>query len=127
MRRICSAARHLSKSVKSTDPLTLLGSGFHVHVKRRNTYALFSLPIGAFSPRQWMSSVHCSPSDAVQVHRDIKSQFSVGMHWGTFVLTDEPVTSPPRVLKEEAAKIGLAQDAFVVMDIGQTIALPDKC
>lgn len=70
--------------------------------------------------------MHCSPSDAVQVHRDIKSQFSVGMHWGTFVLTDEPIASPPRILKEEAAKIGLAPDAFVVMDIGQTLALPDK-
>ena len=68
-----------------------------------------------------MSPIHCSPSDAVQVHRDIKSKFSVGMHWGTFVLTDEPLADPPRLLKEEAAKIGLAPNAFIVIDIGQTI------
>ena len=41
------------------------------------------IPIGAYSPRWFMSPIHCSPEDAVRVHEDIKSKRSVGMHWGT--------------------------------------------
>ena len=39
--------------------------------------------MGAYSPRWFMSSVHCDPRDAVDVHKDLRSKKSVGMHWGT--------------------------------------------
>ncbi|KAI9008444.1 beta-lactamase superfamily domain-containing protein [Phycomyces nitens] len=35
------------------------------------------IPIGAYSPRWFMSPVHCSPEDAVRLHQDIKSKHSV--------------------------------------------------
>lgn len=47
----------------------------------------FSLIINAqclfISGKRFMSPIHCSPEDAVRVHKDIKSKRSVGMHWGT--------------------------------------------
>jgi len=42
------------------------------------------------------------------------------MHWGTFVLTDEPVNQPPQKLKEALAKNGKRGDEFVTIDIGET-------
>ena len=64
---------------------------------------IFSIPIGAYSLRHVSSPVHCSPADSVLLHHDIKSKLSVGMHWGTFVMTDEPVNQPPQKLKEALA------------------------
>ncbi|KAJ3322227.1 hypothetical protein HDV06_003287 [Boothiomyces sp. JEL0866] len=81
-------------------------------------FNLSAIPIGAYSPRWFMSAVHCNPRDAVDVHVDIKSSRSVGMHWGTFILTNEPVNEPPIKLLEEMKKRGLDPNAFRVVDIG---------
>jgi N-acyl-phosphatidylethanolamine-hydrolysing phospholipase D len=50
-------------------------------------FELSCIPIGAYSPRWFMSAVHCGPEDAVCVHLDVKSKKSIGMHWGTWILT----------------------------------------
>ena len=60
-------------------------------------------------------------SRATFQNHDIKSKLSVGMHWGTFVLTDEPVNRPPQKLKEELGKNGKSRDEFVTINIGETI------
>lgn len=44
---------------------------------RIGPFDLALIPIGAYSPRWFMSPFHCSPEDAVDVHRDIKSKQSV--------------------------------------------------
>ena len=67
-----------------------------------------------------MSCVHCSPEDAVCVHLDIRARKSIGMHWGTFVLTDEDVREPPRRLAAELARLGLPADQFTTLKIGET-------
>lgn len=84
-------------------------------------FDLSAIPIGAYSPRWFMSPIHLDPEDAVEVHKDVRSKKSVGMHWGTFILTDEPVTEPPIRLKEEAKKGGLGEEEFVVINIGETL------
>ena len=38
-------------------------------------FDLALIPIGAYSPRWFMSNFHCSPEDAVDLHRDIKRTF----------------------------------------------------
>jgi N-acyl-phosphatidylethanolamine-hydrolysing phospholipase D len=43
------------------------------------------------------------------------------MHWGTFVLTDEPVNQPPQKLKEALAKNGKKESEFVAINIGETV------
>ena len=68
-----------------------------------------------------MSPVHCSPEDSVLLHHDIKSKLSIAMHWGTFVLTDEPVNQPPQKLKEALAKNCKMESEFVAINIGETI------
>jgi N-acyl-phosphatidylethanolamine-hydrolysing phospholipase D len=46
-------------------------------------FDLSAIGIGAYSPRWFMSAVHLDPIDAVDVHRDVRSRRSFGIHWGT--------------------------------------------
>jgi N-acyl-phosphatidylethanolamine-hydrolysing phospholipase D len=69
------------------------------------------IPIGAYEPRWMMSPQHVDPIEALQMHDDIGAKFSIGMHWGTFILTDEPVDEPPKALAsalEDAEKTASA-------------------
>ncbi|KXS12909.1 Metallo-hydrolase/oxidoreductase [Gonapodya prolifera JEL478] len=84
-------------------------------------FDLAAVPIGAYSPRWFMSPIHCSPEDSVELHRDIRARKSVGMHWGTFTLTDEPYWEPPQRLKAALAAHGMPEDEFVVLDIGGAV------
>jgi N-acyl-phosphatidylethanolamine-hydrolysing phospholipase D len=76
------------------------------------------LPIGAYEPRWFMSAQHVDPGEAVRIHRDLGAEHSIGIHWGTFELTDESLDEPPRALARAARDAGLADDAFTVLAIG---------
>jgi hypothetical protein len=85
-------------------------------------FDLALLPIGAYSPRAFMSAFHASPEDAVAMHGDLRARRSVGMHWGAFPLTDEPVEEPPVRLAAAAAAAGLPPGEFVAVWPGGTVA-----
>eukprot|EP01029_Cantina_marsupialis_P011655 TRINITY_DN2592_c0_g1_i3.p1 TRINITY_DN2592_c0_g1~~TRINITY_DN2592_c0_g1_i3.p1 ORF type:complete len:116 (-),score=24.92 TRINITY_DN2592_c0_g1_i3:18-365(-) len=70
-----------------------------------------------------MSSVHMNPFDAVCCHIDLRAKQSIGIHWGTFILTDEPVTEPVVMLEEEAVLAGLRPSEFVAVRFGDTIGI----
>jgi N-acyl-phosphatidylethanolamine-hydrolysing phospholipase D len=68
------------------------------------------------------SNVHASPKDAVNIYVDTKCRRALGMHWGTWVLTEEEVMAPPREL-EEACKwkgVEMGKGGFGVCDIGES-------
>lgn len=58
------------------------------------------LPIGAFEPRWFMKNNHMSPLDAIQAHDDLGSETSIGIHYGTFRLSDESIDKPANLIKE---------------------------
>ena len=58
------------------------------------------IPIGAYNPEWFMAESHVNPEDAIQVMLDLEAEKAFGMHWGTFVLTDEDTLEPPARLKE---------------------------
>jgi L-ascorbate metabolism protein UlaG (beta-lactamase superfamily) len=78
------------------------------------------IPIGAYEPRSIMAPVHMNPAEAVAAHRALGARRSVGMHFGTFQLTDEPIDAPPAALAEARAAAGLGPDAFVTLGFGET-------
>ena len=60
-------------------------------------FDLSAIPIGAYEPRWFMKTHHMNPEEALQVHIDIRSKKSVAIHWGTFILTDEPLDEPEHI------------------------------
>lgn len=36
-----------------------------------------------------MKNYHIDPEEAVKIHKEVKSRKSIGIHWGTFAMTDE--------------------------------------
>jgi N-acyl-phosphatidylethanolamine-hydrolysing phospholipase D len=80
------------------------------------------LPIGGYQPRWFMKPMHVDPPEAVRIHQDLHSQQSIGMHWGTFKLTDEPLGEPPLYLARSLAEAGLPPESFLVLKIGETRA-----
>jgi len=81
------------------------------------------LPIGAYEPRWFMKEAHMNPSEAVQVHHDLGSKKSIGMHWGTFRLTDEGRYDPCRELDRIMQEKMLPPDAFITLEPGLGISL----
>jgi N-acyl-phosphatidylethanolamine-hydrolysing phospholipase D len=84
------------------------------------------LPIGAYAPRWFMATQHIDVAEAVKIHLDIGAKRSLGIHWGTFELTDEPLDEPPRKLAMEREAQRLAEDAFFALAIGETRRLPPR-
>ncbi|RMF65566.1 MAG: MBL fold metallo-hydrolase [Calditrichaeota bacterium] len=83
-------------------------------------FRLALIPIGAYRPRWFMRPAHVDPREAVQIHRDVRAEFSVASHWGTFPLTDEPVGEPPVLLAEALREAGIAADRFQALRPGET-------
>jgi L-ascorbate metabolism protein UlaG (beta-lactamase superfamily) len=84
---------------------------------------LAMLPIGGYEPRWFMAPQHCSPAEAVQIHLDLGSRQSVGMHWGCFRLTDEEREAPVSALKIALAKARLAPASFRALAPGESVVL----
>jgi len=89
-------------------------------------FDLALLPIGAYEPRWFMSEQHVNVHEAVKIHRDLGAKRSLGMHWGTFQLTDEPLDEPPRVLAELRQAHGIDDDVFFTLAVGETRRLPRR-
>jgi len=84
------------------------------------------LPIGSYEPRWFMATQHVNVEEAVKIHRDLGAKRSLGVHWGTFELTDEPLDEPPQVLAAQRRAQGLSDDTFFVLAIGETRRLAPR-
>jgi L-ascorbate metabolism protein UlaG (beta-lactamase superfamily) len=67
-----------------------------------------------------MAPVHMNPGEAVQAHQDLRAARSVGMHFGTFQLTDEAIDAPLLALATARTAAGLATDRFDTHGFGET-------
>jgi L-ascorbate metabolism protein UlaG (beta-lactamase superfamily) len=78
------------------------------------------IPIGAYEPRWFMAMQHVNPEEAVRIHQAIGARASLGVHWGTFLMTDEPLDQPLRDLAAARASLGVSAEAFRTLRHGQT-------
>ncbi|MGM0554890.1 MAG: MBL fold metallo-hydrolase [Myxococcota bacterium] len=71
------------------------------------------LPVGAYEPRWFMKPQHMNPEEALQSFHELDADHMVGMHWGTYDLTDEPLNEGARRARELAEDSGLADRVHV--------------
>jgi L-ascorbate metabolism protein UlaG (beta-lactamase superfamily) len=81
------------------------------------------IPIGAYYPQEVFGNYHIDPCEALEVHKEVGAKQSVGMHWGVFKLTQEPVAEPPVLLAKERDALNIQPREFSTMKIGETRSL----
>ena len=89
-------------------------------------FDLALIPLGAYQPRWFLAEQHVNPEEALQMHLDLLAKRIVGIHWGTFALSDESLDQPPKDLAAARAAKNIAADDFSVMAIGETRVLPPR-
>lgn len=80
------------------------------------------LPIGAYRPYEWFRNIHLHPTTALQAFVDLKARHLIPVHWGTFKISDEPLKEPPRLLAQEAERLGM-RDRVHILDHGKRFVL----
>ena len=82
---------------------------------------LTMINIGAydFRPMFEKSIYHTSPEEALQAAQDLKSKKVLGTHWGTFVLSLEPIMEPPKRFQDNAEKFGFKREDALIFKIGE--------
>lgn len=140
VRVTCLPTQHWSKRTLTDDDRALWASWAVVGPERRFYFAgdtgwfddfariaegfggfdLAALPIGAYEPSAMMRSAHLDPEEAVRAALVLRARRALGIHFGTFDLSDEPLDEPPRRFRDAAAAQGFGREAAWVLRIGET-------
>ena len=77
--------------------------------------------IGAynFKPMFDKSIYHTTPEEALNIAQDLKSKKVIGTHWGTFVLSLEPIMEPPKRFKDNAENFGFNKEDAIIFKVGE--------
>ena len=86
--------------------------------------------IGAYNffpimPEKDKSVYHTNPEEALGLAKDLKSKKVIGMHWGTVILSLEPIMEPPERFKKNAKKFGFKDNDAIIFKIGQVTKLSE--
>jgi L-ascorbate metabolism protein UlaG (beta-lactamase superfamily) len=92
--------------------------------KRSDKIDLALLPFAAYEPRWFMRVSHMNPEEAVRAHLELGGPFTLGMHFGTFQLTDEPIDEPERLLRSALLEHGVPASRFRIPAFGETVWIP---
>jgi L-ascorbate metabolism protein UlaG (beta-lactamase superfamily) len=92
--------------------------------KKYGPIDLTFINIGAYNfypmmPMKDKSVYHANPEEALSIAQDLKSKKVIGMHWGTVVLSLEPIMEPPVRFKNSAEKYGFKKDDAIIFKIGE--------
>jgi L-ascorbate metabolism protein UlaG (beta-lactamase superfamily) len=85
---------------------------------------LAMMPIGAYDPRWFLRAVHMDPAEAVRALDDVGAKRLASMHWGTFILTHEPVDEPLGEIHKAWAASGRDPQDLWALAVGETRSLP---
>jgi L-ascorbate metabolism protein UlaG (beta-lactamase superfamily) len=94
------------------------GAIFHDIRRRHGSPDIAIIPIGAYEPRWFMSAQHVAPDESLRIFHDVGAKQALGMHWGTFQLTDEARDAPKELLYASLAEADIPAERFVALDAG---------
>ena len=80
--------------------------------------AIALIPIGAYKPVWFMSPIHCTPEEAVVIHKEVNSRQSIATHFGTFPLADDSQNDPIDDLKLALEKHQVPGKNFLILSEG---------
>lgn len=83
-------------------------------------YAL--LGIGAYEPRWFMKTNHQTPAEAVKGFKELQASYFMPMHYGTFDLSDEPL-SKPLIDLHIAAEGENVRENLRILEIGEALSI----
>jgi N-acyl-phosphatidylethanolamine-hydrolysing phospholipase D len=89
---------------------------------RLGPFPLAAVPIGAYEPAAMMRWMHMGPEEALQAARDLHAERAIGIHYGTFDLTDESPDEPPKRFHAAAERFGVKVEDAWTPAIGETRA-----
>lgn len=92
--------------------------------KRGGPYRFAIIPIGAYEPRDFMKRHHVDPEEAMRIFEALGPLRALGVHWGTFQLTFEPINDPPNRLAALRRARGGAADGFIATEVGRPFDVP---
>jgi L-ascorbate metabolism protein UlaG (beta-lactamase superfamily) len=92
---------------------------FKMTLEKLGAPHLALLPIGAYEPRWFMKEMHMNPAEAIRAHEDLNAIRSIGMHFGTFQLTDEGIDEPVKDLIKSLKEKNISEKIFIVPSIGE--------
>lgn len=108
---------------------------------------LAAIPIGSYEPRWHMHLQHTDPEGAVNMAKFMNVKKSVGVHWGTWIMSDELCkclpscfsvafeprpggllrllidNQPPKDLALAREKLDVSEEMFSVEPVGRTIVI----
>ena len=89
-------------------------------------FSFATVPIAGYESLE--SPLWCSatPRQAVKIHQDVKSEKSLAIHWGTWVLSREPFFEPKRELEQIIEEEGFAKDTILLSRIGKVFQFTDS-
>ncbi len=100
------------------------GPHFRLIRERFPRIRLAILPIGAYRPEWFMGPVHEDPAEALQAFGDLGAGTGVGMHFGTFRLTDEGPEEPVQEIAVLLASAPEPKPRFWVLGFGEGRDVP---
>jgi L-ascorbate metabolism protein UlaG (beta-lactamase superfamily) len=66
-----------------------------------------------------MASQHVNPEEAVRILRDVEAGEALGIHWGTFQVTDEAREEPRLMFASSLSAAGIPPDRFIAAQPGE--------
>jgi len=90
---------------------------------RRGPVRLAIIPIGAYEPREVMQNNHVNPEEAFRIFETLNPGRALGVHWGTFQLSFEPIDAPRGAIAALARARGIAPGRFRATEPGETFSV----
>lgn len=87
--------------------------------QRAGPFDLALIGIGAYEPRVIMEASHATPEEAIAIARDIDAARTIGMHWGSIMLTPEDPFEAPERFRRAALEQQYGESNAWILKVGE--------